>query len=87
MLEQVQEFNRFAHGSLCARLRERSREIQHPDPEQAARFGVMMISAAAREMVLFNQSRATLSATKGRELEQELVRAFCGYLGCPTPKN
>ncbi|MHC5063368.1 MAG: TetR family transcriptional regulator [Planctomycetota bacterium] len=87
MLEQVQEFNRFAHGMLCRRLLERRREINHPRPEEAARFGIMMISAAAREMIFYGESRANLSTIKGRELEAELLRAFCGYLGCPCPRD
>lgn len=82
MLSQVQDFNRFAHGMLCARLLEREEELSHPDPERAAQFGIMMVSAAAREMVLFSTQRNNLSSARGAELEQELLRAFCGYLGC-----
>jgi AcrR family transcriptional regulator len=78
--ERVRAFNRRAHGSLSAQLR-------HPDPEAAAAFGVMFVSAAARETVLFGSRKLNLTSVHGRQLVRELVRAYCAYLGAPLPKE
>jgi hypothetical protein len=53
--------------------------LGHPDPEAA--FGVMFVSAAAREAVLFGDRRLNLSPVRGCQLVRELVRAYCAYLG------
>jgi len=81
--DAAREFNRFAHSTLCDRLLEHRDQIHHPDPRQATELGIMMVSAAAREMVLFGEQRMNLSNRSGRELARELTRAFCGYLGAP----
>lgn len=86
-LSRVREFNDYVHGVLCARLLERRDEIHHPDPERGAAFGIMMVSAAAREMALFGEKKMNLASSEGRELVRELTRAFCGYLGAPLPED
>ena len=86
-LERVRAFNRRAHGSLCTQLLERRRDLGHPDPETATAFGVMFVSAAAREVVLFGDRALNLSSVHGRQLVRELVRAYCAYVGAPLPKE
>lgn len=78
---RMQRFNEFAHGRLREALLERQAEIGHPDPEAACAFGVMMVSAAMREAIFFGERKINLSNAAGRELVDELTRAFCGYLG------
>lgn len=85
--ERVRAFNQRAHAALCAQLLARRRKLRHPDPEAAAAFGVMFVSAAAREAVLFGSRRLNLASVHGRRLVHELVRAYCAYLGAPLPKE
>jgi AcrR family transcriptional regulator len=85
--ERVRAFNLRAHGALAAQLLARRRHIAHPDPEAAVAFGVMFVSAAAREAVLFGSRRLNLASVHGRQLVRELVRAYCAYLGAPIPKE
>jgi AcrR family transcriptional regulator len=85
-LARVQVFNRVSHVHLHGLLMDRRDQITHPDPEQAADFGVMFVSAALREMILFGERKLNLSALAGQELVRELTRAYCSYLGAPlTP--
>jgi len=83
--EVVREFNRFAHGRLRDCLFERAHEIDHPNPREAAEFGVMMVSAAAREQILYSEENLNPSSQRGRRLLQELTRAYCRYLGVSEP--
>ncbi len=83
-LRRVQDFNRTAHGLLHQRLMERREQITHPDPEVAADFGVMFVSAALREMILFGERKLNLSTVAGQKLVRELTRAYCNYLGASS---
>lgn len=85
--ERIRDFNERAHGALCAQLMMRRRAIAHPDPEAAAAFGVMFVSAAAREAVLFGDRRLNRSSVHGRQLVRELVRAYCAYLGAALARS
>jgi AcrR family transcriptional regulator len=80
-LQRVQRVNRAAHGCLVELLLARREQISHPDPEQAATFGVMLVSAGLREMLLFGERKLNLSEVAGRKLLRELTRAYCAYLG------
>ncbi len=62
-------------------LRHRDR-FTHDDPEYAARFALYMLSAVARDKLLFPEaphSRATPMTEQG--LRDELVRSLTSYLG------
>ncbi len=78
--ERIRVFNRRAHSTLKERILTREDDIHHPDPSKAIDLGVMMVSAAAREMVLFDGRALNQSTSSGRELINELTRAFCAYL-------
>lgn len=59
--------------------------IRHEDPDQAIRFGVFMISAAAREKLLFAEAPyARVTPVSQRALVDELARALFGYLVAPS---
>lgn len=65
-------------------VRHRDR-ITHADPEYAARFALYMVSAVARDKLLFPEaphSRATPMSEDG--LRDELVRTMTNYLGGGT---
>ncbi len=85
--DRIRAFNERAHGTLCAELMLRRRAIQHPDPEAAAAFGVMFVSAAAREAVLFGDPKLNRASTRGQKLVRELVHAYCAYLGAPPDQD
>lgn len=85
--ERIRAFNERAHGALCAQLLARRRSISHPDPAAAAAFGVLFVSAAAREAVLFGDRKLNRSSVRGQQLVRELVRAYCAYLGAPLPDS
>lgn len=84
---RIRAFNERAHGALCAELLQRQGAIRHPDPEMAAGFGVMLVSAAAREAVLFGDKKLNRSSVRGRQLVRELVRVYCAYLGAPFARS
>ena len=84
---RVRALNRFAHGRIGDELRRRRHEITHPDPAAAAAFGVMLVSAAARECVLFGNRRLGGTALRGPRLVDELVRSYCAYLGVACTKE
>ena len=78
---RMQAFNAEAHGLFSRRLLERGDEIRCADPERSIEFAIMMISAGAREAVLFGERKMNLSTVRGRALVEALVRAFLAYLG------
>lgn len=84
---RVRAFNDHAHGLLGAHLRERAAAITHPRPDEAIAFGVLMVSAAAREVVLFGDPPLSPGSLRGRRLIHELTTAYCAYLGAPLPKE
>lgn len=58
-------------------------EIRHPDPELAVRWAMLMPGFALRELLLFDKANLTgrLVPMDDPQLQEELVRAFLGYLG------
>lgn len=78
--ERAQAFNREAHSLLCARLLERGVAAGHPDPGQAIQFATLMVSATAREAVLFGDRRLNLSSPRGKRLREQLLHGFLAYL-------
>ncbi|MBK8096438.1 MAG: TetR/AcrR family transcriptional regulator [Planctomycetes bacterium] len=84
---RVRSFNDHAHGLLTERLLQRRAAIRHPRPEEAIAFGVLMVSAAAREVVLFGDPPLSPGTLRGRRLMHELTTAYCAYLGATLPKE
>jgi AcrR family transcriptional regulator len=78
---RARSFNERAHAPFLQLLQERRSEIAHPDPEMAARIGLMTISAALREAILFDQRRAYRIQASDRKLLNELTQMFLAYLG------
>jgi len=67
-------------------LRPHRARIAHEDPDAAIRFGVFMISAVAREKLLFGDApHARVTSVTSAQLEQELSRALLGYLTAGVP--
>jgi AcrR family transcriptional regulator len=58
-------------------------EIQHPDPENAVSYGMMIVAFTVRELLLFNQKEVFKSyvPVSNDHLQRELSRAFLRYLG------
>ena len=56
--------------------------IAHPDPEQAVRFGLFLVSAVARDKLLFPDApHASATPMDHRVLRDELVHTLVSYLG------
>ena len=84
---RVRAFNDHAHGLLTERLLQRRAAIHHPRPEEAIAFGVLMVSAAAREVVLFGDPPLSPGTLRGRRLIHELTTAYCAYLDAHPPQE
>jgi len=62
-------------------------EIQHPDPDLAMSFALMLVALALREMVILDvlsQTWSPLLPKDDSQLVEELTRAVLNYLGCPA---
>lgn len=67
-------------------IRHRAR-IAHRDPEAAIQFGVFLVSAVAREKLLFGESPLSrITPMTRKRLREQLVRAFLGYLRTEVPQ-
>lgn len=55
-------------------------DINHPQPQRAARFGFLAVLATAREQMLYPATSAHAVGLNERELAPELTRLFLGYL-------
>jgi AcrR family transcriptional regulator len=61
-------------------------EITHPDPAQAFRFVMYLLTCTAREALLFGDApQARITPSLRESLEDELTRAALGYLTTPFP--
>jgi AcrR family transcriptional regulator len=60
-----------------------AKEIRHPHPEEAARFGALMTASLCRELILFKQPNDPGAVAMNDErLVDELTRTLVGYLRC-----
>ena len=78
--QRIRQANAFLHGRFRTLLKERRRELGHPDPDLAIDLGLTFVSAAMREYVLFAEFRPDFAAIKDGRLVRELTDAFCAYL-------
>ena len=70
---------------LSALLLARRAEIRHPDPEQAAAFGLTFVFSTIEGAVLFGELRTVALAFSDNDLAAELSRAYLAYLGVRAP--
>ncbi len=69
---------------LSQLLLARRAEIEHPDPERAAAFGMTLVFSALDATMLFGEMRSGAAALSDDDLAAELTRAYLAYLGLPT---
>jgi len=70
----------FDHAARA--LESHHRSIAHVDPAHAVRFGLFVVMSVAREKLLFGEApHARVTPMTRAELERELARTLCGYLG------
>jgi AcrR family transcriptional regulator len=69
---------------LCVQLLLRHRaRIAHRDPEAAIRLGIFMVTAVAREKLLFGEApQARITPISRAGLRRELIRLLHSYLTC-----
>jgi AcrR family transcriptional regulator len=73
---------------LSALVLARRKELAHPDPERATRFGLMLVFSALETMILFGEMRSSLLSLSDDDLANELTRSTLAYLGAaPAPKE
>jgi AcrR family transcriptional regulator len=68
------------HDTFRARLRERTSELGHPDPEAALSIALTAVSGAMREYVLFQELRPQFDPVEDGRLVAELTDLFCRYV-------
>jgi AcrR family transcriptional regulator len=72
-------------GAFMRLLLERRAELRHPDPEQAARFVLVLVESTTLDALLFAGHRGPDLLFDAKELQTELTRAALAYLGLPQP--
>lgn len=73
--------NRHVHALLRALLLARRAELGHPDPERAIGMGLLLVDAATREAILFDEARLVPGGLSDAVLVRELSAAWLAYLG------
>jgi AcrR family transcriptional regulator len=76
-----QRLSHYVIARLGALLLERREQLSHPDPERAARFGLMLVDSALESMILFGEMRSSLLTLSDKDLADELTRSTLAYLG------
>jgi AcrR family transcriptional regulator len=72
------EMNRRTTDNVAKVLLAYRAEIGHPDPEAAIRFGLLAVASMLRQVILEEEPLYEIATD---QLEVELIRLFCGYLG------
>lgn len=80
-----ERLSHYVHDKLVALLLARRDEIRHPDPEQAAGFGLTFVFSTIESAVLFGELRTVALAFSDHDLAAELSRAYLAYLGVQAP--
>lgn len=79
--EELIARRRRMYDGVCEILLRHRRKITHEDPEEAINFGVYLVSAAARDALLFSEApHARATALTAARLRRELTRTFLAYL-------
>jgi AcrR family transcriptional regulator len=81
MLGRALRMNRKVVEGFRDLLSSRRAEIDHPNPDLAILHGLVMVIAAIREWVVFEDFRLCPSPPTDEALAEELARAFAAYLG------
>jgi AcrR family transcriptional regulator len=85
MLGRTRRINERVITGLRNLVLERRDELAHPAPELAVLNGVVMVVAAIREWVVFDDLGLYPSRPTDEALADELARAFVAYLGASRP--
>ncbi len=88
--ERAQRLQRYVREGLARLVRQRSDEIDHPDPERGIHFVYGVALAALDRRALLGEGPSAAFDEPDPELACELTRVFLGYLGVrpgrpPTP--
>jgi AcrR family transcriptional regulator len=76
-----QRLSHYVVARLSALLLARREQLSHPDPERAARFGLMLVFSSLETMILFGELRDSLLTFTDEDLAEELTRSTLAYLG------
>jgi AcrR family transcriptional regulator len=87
LTETQREHRRAFYGQAAELLFDCREEIGRPQPEEAARFALMMLGAIAREKILFDDApQASTLRLSDRRLATEIADAMLAYLS-PVPER
>lgn len=73
--------NRVTMNTLLSVLLAYRDEIKHPHPEEAIEFGVIAIASVLHNVILEEE---TMGLRAPKNIDEEMVRMFFGYLGIET---
>ena len=79
-----ERLSHYVNDRLTSLLLARRDSIAHPDPERAARFGLMIVFSVLDNAILFGETRSGALALSDEDLAAELVRTYVAYLGAGT---
>jgi len=79
-LEHATALNRHVHRRLRELLLERRHEIGNPAPKRAIAFGLLMVDAATRDAILFDEVAQVPGKPSDALLARELSAAWLAYL-------
>lgn len=79
-----ERLSHYVNDRLTSLLLARRNSIAHPDPERAARFGLMIVFSVLDNAILFGETRSGALALSDEDLAAELVRTYVAYLGAGT---
>lgn len=78
--DRVRRVNRQLHDRFRALLHDRADALDHTDPTRAIDLGLIAVSAAMRESILFDETRPDFATFDDDELVAELTDMYCAYL-------
>jgi AcrR family transcriptional regulator len=78
--QKSRKLNESVDGAVLDLLLARAKEMRPPTPALAVRVGLLAVSAALREVLLFGEQPGGEEALDEEQLAEEMVNLFLGYL-------
>jgi len=78
----ARSMNRLTMNAIVALLLTYRDQIKHPNPEVAIEFGLIAVGSVLHNVILEEE---TMGLKVPKNVDEEIVRLFFGYLGLPLP--
>jgi AcrR family transcriptional regulator len=79
--KEIRNANQRLHAAFRQAVLSRKSELHHPNPEVAFDMALLAVSAALREVFLFEQPVSQLAKVSRRQFIDELTQMFVSYTG------